>query len=72
MRIDHRKNKTMRTKYSEPVLKVIIRDGFQHLEMPNGEILPKVVWTRVFDSCEDGSYVIAKILVNIGKEDSKA
>lgn len=40
----------------------------QMLFMPDGQRIPKVVWTRVYDHHEEIPYVIAKIYVNISEE----
>ena len=40
----------------------------QVIVMPNGDKIPYIVWTRVYDHPNDIPYVIAKILVNISEE----
>lgn len=54
-------------KLTEPVVKVTIENNTQVLKMPNGDIIPKVIWTRVHEDCEGPAYVIVKMFVNIGE-----
>ena len=54
-------------RFNEPVIKVVNEDGHQFLYF-NGQKLPRLVWTRVYNGCDEPSYVIAKFFVNI--EDS--
>jgi hypothetical protein len=40
----------------------------QLIFMPDGQMIPKVVWTRVYDNFQEAPYVIAKIYINISEE----
>lgn len=52
--------------FVEGSLKLKVENGRHFLYMPDGVTqLPKVIWTRVFDPCDDLAYVIAKFPVEL-------
>jgi len=47
-------------------VKLISKDGKHFLQMPDGAIIPGLVWTRVYDGIDEGdSYLIANIQIEI-------
>ena len=52
--------------YKKQLLKIVAKNGQHLLQMPNGDFVPGLVFTRVYDGLPtDQAYVIAKILVQI-------
>lgn len=45
--------------------KIVNKGNVQIVCMPDGTVLPKQVWSRVFTSVHEAPYVIVKMLVNI-------
>lgn len=52
-------------RHNPKLCNVIVKDGTQYITMPNGDILPAQIFTRVTDKVNDQPYVIMKMFVNI-------
>jgi hypothetical protein len=46
---------------------VIVRDGRHFLKLPDGQEVPKTIFTRVYDGLDE-RYAIVKLFVNFPKE----
>ncbi len=49
---------------------VVNESGQHHIKMPDGTLIPRIVWTRVYDGLpNEAAYVIVKIMVNLTPTD---
>jgi hypothetical protein len=54
-----------RHEVNDPACIVTIKDGVQVLTTPEGEVLPKQVWSRVYTGVDGISYAITKLYVKV-------